>query len=418
MAKIIKDPRRKGMLLLTYYDVFGKRHRPSFPDTPEGRRAADLEKAIVESQAKRTSAVPHDITVSKYIPVCDAVWTAEARKGIRAPGTPLRYNTILVLHVEPYLGRFKVRAVSRQMVEQLLTDKGQDYSHAHVGNILAATSALLTQAQDHGIISINPLFRMGKAVRGHDRPMWRRQVKTRAMEREERDRFLDAALLYEPKWYPAFATLVYAGLRMGELRGLQRDDIRRIEIRVERQIRDKENPIHPGRLVAPPKGSKPGRVKSRSVDLADQLVPILHRLVTRPGPSRWLFFETTGEPTLKDVEHFTDCLGRAMKRVLEKAGLWKAGAQAGEPEPEQFTPHDLRHTFACAVITQDKVQTGDLLLYLSQQLGHDTTAETEKTYAHWLKQRNRAAVTAAGERAEEHVADVPLSSVILPFKAK
>ncbi len=400
MAKITRDPRRPGKLLITGSDAFGRRHRPSFPDTPEGRREAQRELAIIETQSKRPCMVDPEITVSKYILHCDAVWTAEARSGLRAPGTPHAYNTLLVMHVEPLLGRFKVRAIHRQMVEKLLLEKGKVYSHAHVGNILAVISALLTQAQNDGIVLVNPLFRMGKKVKG----LWTAERETRAMEREERDRFLDDARVHEPRFFPAFSTLVFAGLRMGELRGLQRDDIRRSEIRVERQVYARVNRIHPGKMVGPPKGSRPGKVKRRVVDLAEQLVPILHSLVTRGGESRWLFFDS--EPDLETAQSFTNALGHAMERILERIGL----------ADRRFTPHSLRHTCACLIITQSKVQTGDLLLFLAQMLGHDTTGETEKTYAHWLKQRNRAAVTAGAERAEEDTADMPLSATILPFK--
>ena len=81
MAKITRDPRRPGKLLITGSDVFGKRHRPSFPDTPEGRREAQRELAIIETQSKRPCMVDPEITVSKYILHCDAIWTAEARNG-------------------------------------------------------------------------------------------------------------------------------------------------------------------------------------------------------------------------------------------------------------------------------------------------------------------------------------------------
>lgn len=410
MATLTDDPRRPDRKILDYLDIFGKRHRRSFPKTPEGLRRAAMELAIVKAQTRRETAIDADITMYELAKHFIAIKTAQAREGRCAAGTVRMYETTLSLHVcnpdagkhDADLGRYKVRAVSRQMVEKLLAVKGKLYSHAHVGNMLAATSALLTCAQDEGIIDVNPLFRMGKAVKGTD---WTREVNTQAMEREQRDLFLDTALVHEPRWFAALATLTYAGLRMGEARGLQRHDIRRVEIRVERQVYAVENKIHPGVMIGPPKGSTPGKIKRRSVDMADQLVPILHPLVTRPGDSPWLFFDE--EPTVVLARAFTWGLGAAMQRVLEAAG----------PEmPKHFTPHDLRHTFACMVITQDKVRTGDLLLYLSQQLGHDKTAVTETTYARWLQQRNRAAATAGASRAETSAADQPLSSVILPFR--
>ena len=144
----------------------------------------------------------------------------------------------------------------------------------------------------------------------------------------------------------------------------------------------------------------------RTIDLADTLGAILRPLVQRQGRSPWLWFDCEGEPTLREVRAWTDQLREAMDRVLEKAEL-----------PAHFTPHHLRHTFACLIITQQEVRTGDLLLYLKDQLGHEDVQMTARVYARWLKQRSRAAVNAGAARAQSTTPPAePPTGTVLPFR--
>lgn len=405
MATLTDDPRRPDRKILDYRDPFGRRHRLSFPKTPEGIRKANMELAIINAQSPRECAVSPDILMYDYIERYIAMLTAGARRNPPeyAPATVMSYSRHLTMNVGPVLGRFPVQAIDRQKVASFLDDLGKRMSHTNVGNVFFALSAMLTHAMDEGLLVVNPLFRMGKGK--NQKVIFKKTTNIRAMEREERDRFLDAVLVGDPRFYPPLATLCYAGLRIGELRGLQRDDVRTTVLRVERQVIDHVDEIT-GKMVRPPKGSKHGAVKRREVDLALQLAPILRPLVERPGRSPWLFFDCEGDPTVRESRIFTNALDRAMSRALEAGKV-----------PRHFTPHSLRHTFACMIITQKTVRPGDLLQYLMDQLGDDSIDIVSGTYAHWIKQRDRAIVSAGAERAISPAPpDLPLTGNVLPFK--
>jgi integrase len=392
--------------MLDYRDSFGRRHRPVFPKTPEGIRQANQELAIVMAQSRRDCAVEPDITLSEYIKRYIAWITAGARKipPDFAPNTVKAYSSNLRLHVQTHrLAKYPVQAIDRQRASDFLDELGHRMSHTHVGNVYFALSAMLTRAMDEGLLTVNPLFRMGKGAK--EKSIFTKVINTQAMEREERDRFLDTALLIAPRFHIALCTLAYAGLRIGELRGLQRSDVRSSVLRVERQVVDRLDTIT-GKMVRGPKGSKKGMVKRRDVDLATQLAPILRPLVVRPGRSPWLFFDAEGDPTLFETSKFTRDLNRAMERILEAAHL-----------PSHFTLHDLRHTFATMIITQKAVRPGDLLQYLMDQLGDDSIDVVSGTYAHWIKQSDRAIVSAGAERAISPAPpDLPLTGNVVPFK--
>ncbi len=158
------------------------------------------------------------------------------------------------------------------------------------------------------------------------------------------------------------ATLAYAGLRKGEARGLQLEDVDLDgkKLHVRRQVYQVGG-------VGPPK-----RRKVRVVEMADDLRPILGEYLRerrafdmRTGArSPWLFFPWfSPEPTRAQVMRADGQVRRAMIAVLDRAEL-----------PEHFTPHSLRHTYATLMLSR-----GENLLYVARQLG-DTVRVTEEIY--------------------------------------
>jgi len=265
----------------------------------------------------------------------------------------------------------------------------------HLTNLVIAIRSMLSAAVDDEILEVNPLFRFGKRARKGIDVTPDRPIKIRAMDRAQRSLFLADVQRNEPRWYPPIATLAYAGLRGGELRGLQRGDIqdgKEPKLLIERQVFEKLNEFT-GSMVGPPK-SKAG---TRQIDLADKLLDILAPLVSRKGRGPWLWFDCVGEPSDKEAAQFMAHLREAMVRSLERTGL-----------PTHFTPHDMRHTCACAIIAQAKEEgqrkPGDLIEYLRYFLGHEDGSFTSKVYARHLQQSFPDVVNDA---AEDRVAPPP-----------
>jgi integrase len=187
------------------------------------------------------------------------------------------------------------------------------------------------------------------------------------MDEDQLATFLAVARIQQPEHFYRFAVLAYAGLRSGECRGLQAQDIDfdRKRIHVERQVY-----LYGGSGL--PKGSK-----TRDVELGDALAGILAECIAarrefdmRTGRrSPWLLFpEFAPEPTRAEAGAATARVAVAMKACLMAAGL-----------PEHFTPHCLRHTFATVQLSR-----GESLLYVARQLG-DTLQITAETYGAWAR---------------------------------
>jgi len=167
-----------------------------------------------------------------------------------------------------------------------------------------------------------------------------------------------------------FLTLYATGMRLGEMLGLQWNDLdfRRREMRLVRSLDDKTQ-----------EDGTPKSGHARTVDMADDLADVLKRLKVRRAEQAlkygwgevpaWVFCDRERRPIranrVRDV----------FARILKKAGL------AGH-----FSPHCLRHTFACILLSED----GSLIQYVQQQLGHASITMTVDLYGKWLRPAHRA----------------------------
>jgi integrase len=212
-------------------------------------------------------------------------------------------------------------------------------------------------------------------------------VEVPAFDADQAGRFLAAAQQHSPEHYPAFATMMLAGLRVGEALAVtpERIDIAKRTLRVDAQVG--------GTL----KDDEP-----RTVDLAAPLVSILAALVetrsngsTRPkvvtiagspqeaqpaaraGP--WRFYPELGlAPTGKDEQRVYKNMARAFARLLRLAGL-----------PAHQTPKSLRHTFGSGLISR-----GVSPAYVQEQMGHSSIEITVDVYGSSLPMKAPGAVDA------------------------
>jgi integrase len=174
-----------------------------------------------------------------------------------------------------------------------------------------------------------------------------------------------------------------AGLRLGELIGLQLEDLRL----ADRQADIRRTLGQDGAIGTPKSGC------SRTVDLSAQLTEALGAIVARRKEDKlkhgwkempsWVFVTTTG------TAYSQRNVLRDFKAVLKKAKL-----------PTHFSPHSLRHTFASLHLLN-----GASVYYVQQQLGHASIKLTCDTYGKWLKMRD----TAAADRLDSVPVSEPVS---------
>lgn len=187
----------------------------------------------------------------------------------------------------------------------------------------------------------------------------------------------------DPRFYAFVAVAAFAGLRLGEIAGLQVGDVDflRKTIRVERQIQGKS---HRTTTIVPPKyGSE------RTVYVPEELTNIIAAHVAEHGmtwdrthPDQLWLFGADG------WVYYRGSAGHRWTGIRERAGL------------DAFTLHDLRHYFASGLIAD-----GCDVVTVSRALGHKRPSVTLNVYAHlWPtaedKTRNAASNLARGVLAD------------------
>lgn len=189
------------------------------------------------------------------------------------------------------------------------------------------------------------------------------------------------ALGLPDKLYVLFSVMAMTGMRGGEARSLIRDDI-------ELDFRDAETDEPLPRIwirrtevqgiLGPPKTGG-----TRSVDVSPQLKEILEWWLAQlpSDPNVWLF-EDAQIPDPGCKRH-----ARILKKwnglPLSYGTLLDAWYSIlDDPHvgiTRHLTPHCLRHTYATLLLNENEELT-----YVSAQLGHATTKETQETYAKWI----------------------------------
>jgi integrase len=190
---------------------------------------------------------------------------------------------------------------------------------------------------------------------------------------EEFTRFLTAALRHS-KLHPLYLAGGQTGMRLGELCGWQLDDIEGRTALVRRSLGQECSMRDP----------KPGPTKTRKarrVDLSTRLAAVLADIKGkrpaltmakgwRPMPP-WVFITSKGTPYSQRNVY------RDFQRIVIKAGL----AKKGELSP--WSPHSLRHTFACLHLLHAKDR--NVIQYVQQQLGHSSIKLTVDCYGKWIR---------------------------------
>ena len=282
------------------------------------------------------------------------------------PGTLKRYRGDMARHVKPRLGQKRLtqltaedlRELYRFLLEQgrIVPRPGQSLglSPATVHGIHAVLHQALQAAADQGLMPNNPAK--------HVEPPKVLHKAMNILTEEQLEVFL-AATDRDSIWRDFFYTELTTGLRLGEICGLMWSDFdgRKDTLSISRTLRKEKG----GRLVA---GDTKTYAGTRTILLPTSTAERL-RLRKKTSYSPWIFHDPLRPETLLNP----GTAYRQLKKVLQETGL-----------PE-LRFHDLRHTFASLLISQNVP-----LINVSNFLGHSDLATTSNIYAHLDKASKQA----------------------------
>lgn len=270
------------------------------------------------------------------------------------------YRLIIDHHLIPAFGSKPMNEITSGMISDLVSQKVKGgLRSATVRNIKNCLSAILRNAiEPDKLISSNN----ARNVR-IPKPEDERQSKEQApFTWAERDKIEETFLNHYPKYHPLVIAGFRTGLRIGELIGLQWQDIDYFNklILVQRNITR-------GKITTPK--SKSSR---RQVRMSAQLIEILkqHKVSIAKQTLKngwksmpdWIFINDDGTPL-----NYGNFIHRVWNPAMVKSKLLRR------------TPHDMRHTYATL-----RLSKGDTLAEVSKEMGHSTAEITYRTYYKWL----------------------------------
>lgn len=308
-------------------------------------------------------------TVGEYL----MDWLEEYAKVNCKISTYEEYERAIRVQLIPAFGSRPFSSLKRKDISRFIAAKvDQGKSRSTIRNYLAPLKAAAFQAMEDEVMSVNPVIRASKSSRTKDE---RRQL-VQPLNREEVAILLAKAKDQFPLLHPLLLCAVRAGLRQGELIGLQwgEVDFQGSFLEVRRAV--------VRRRVTTTKSHK-----IRRVDMSPQLRETLKELkecreleamANGKEKSEWVFLSPNG------YRWDDRNLQRRFPRCLEASGLRRV----------RF--HDLRHTYASLLIDQ-----GAHGKYIQEQLGHSSIQVTMDIYGHLFPNRNRGWVNKLDEGAFE-----------------
>ena len=334
-----------------YVDHQGRRRAKKVGDRSTATQVARAIRKRLLLGDLGTDGVTPEQTLEAYT----RAWLESAKATLKA-STLTFYGGALKNHVLPFLGRRQVSSIGRADCRELIVRcRAKGLRINSVRGIARTLSAVLSQAVEDEFLPANPALRLGKYLRRGDEP----EAEPDPFTRQEAELLVAVAAECFPEWHAWVLTGLRAGLRAGELLGLQWGDVdwRGRYLLVTRSIVR-------GRQTTPKNHQR------RRVDLSPQLRAVL-RLWRAQESATWLARGAARPmwifPSRTDTPLDESKMRKAFHQILDRAQLHRRG------------PHQMRHTFASLLL-----QAGVPITYVSRQLGHRDSAITLRVYAHWL----------------------------------
>lgn len=295
-------------------------------------------------------------------------WIEEYKEPTVKQGTVEIYGYVYKEYIKKALGSRKLKDVRSEMIQRLYnTLKKKGFAKSTIELVNKTLRGMFEQAYKNDLITKNP-------VKSTTIPKAREGKGARAMKLEEQELFMEYAK--NSDIYDICELFLSTGLRSGELRGLEWQD-----------IDFKNKLIHvTGTLCQSAetgwrKDTPKSKTSKRDIPMLGNVERLLKR-VKRQQMERKLYLGEKWQP-LKGFENlvFTNPFGYPMAPKTLSSKIDKIQAQIVKDghEFERITPHSFRHTFATRCI-----ENGMTPQVLKTILGHGSLAMTMDLYAHVL----------------------------------
>jgi integrase len=357
------------------YSVNGSRHIETF----DHKKDADAREAeVTVNVGKGVHIAP-----SKTPTVREAgrLWL-DACAGLER-ATVEAYKQHLHLHIEPYLGHYRLAHLTPPVIRQFeddlragklapmpaATKPGERFkarrSPAMVKKILTSLGTMLADMQERGLVAMNAVHGLKKGrKRGKERQAQRRKrgkLKV-GVDIPTREEIRDIIAHLSDRWRPLLLTAIFTGLRASELRGLQwkNVDLKGAKLHV-RERADRYLEI----------GEPKSEAGDRTVPLPPMVVNVLREHKMK-ATGDFVFPTDNGKP-----QHHANILHRGFEPAQIAA---KVMDDKGRPK---YALHALRHFYASWCINRRKDGGLELPIKLVQErLGHSTINLTADVYGH------------------------------------
>ncbi|SMY04105.1 MULTISPECIES: site-specific integrase [Brevibacterium] len=342
MASIQK--RANGKWRARYRDAEDKEHARHFTL----KRDAEQWLATVTASVVRGDYVDPKagmVTFSQFYKSWSArqVWTHGSRDSFDLIGYGSTFGNVPLLKIK----RSHVETWIKTMTNAGLAPQT-------IGNRLGLARSVFTAAIGDQLIAVDPTRGVKKPRKRH------REFTMRIPTGEEVNALLNAA---DPYFRPAIIMGAFAGLRQGEIAGLQLPDFDFLgrQVYVQRQVQ-RRSP-HPIEIRAPKYNSE--RVIFLPQSVLTEVSKHLQEFGTY-GEDQWLLMGKDGGPI------WPRQFGYRFEAAATKAGL-------------DVSSHDLRHFFASGLIA-----AGCDVVTVQRAMGHKSASVTLDTYSHlWPSAEDR-----------------------------
>jgi integrase len=343
--------------VLDYVDQRGKRHVKTYGP----KKAADAALIDIGHEVKRGTHTAD----SESVTLAEAcrLWVQRAEADGLERSTVAGYRQHVDIHIIPAIGGVKLSRLTAPGVEQFKDELQRRVSRPLAAKIMGSLRRALSDAMRRGLVGQNVAREVAIKISSRDKAGI--QIPTKDDVRA----LLAAAC---PRFRPLLLTLLFAGLRISEARGLRWDDIDLDQgVLHVRQRADRWN------AMGKPK-SKAGR---RDIPMPPVLVNSLREWRLRcPRGELGLAFPN-GIGKTETLQHIA---GRYWGPLQVACGITRAADTSEGDSPIQrprYGLHACRHWYASFLIDQGwapkRIQTA---------MGHSSIVETFDTYGHLFPQ--------------------------------